>query len=127
MGQGSTHLDSTEQLQDFAIPLWEYNREKHIWSQKQQGIDYGKSDWDRFRVVTYNLWISDKFQPMRFRGLCDILSKSKAQVIGLQEGLFFLLISITERTLVYLFSNTKNSSRTCGTTICSRTILCIRY
>jgi hypothetical protein len=102
MGQTFTQLDRRNQPQELVIPLWEYNKGRQIWSQKQQGTDYRKNNWDRFRVITYNLWFSDEFQPMRFSGLCDILYKSDAQIIGLQEGCFFLLIFLTEITSAYI-------------------------
>ena len=39
-----------------------------------------------FRVSTYNIWFDDQYQPMRFQSLCNILSQSEAEIIGLQEG-----------------------------------------
>jgi hypothetical protein len=87
MGQQSTHSNNNNMQQEiYSIPLWGYNKEIHQWSQQQYDKDYQKNDWDRFRVVTYNIWFSDKYQPHRFNSLCDILNKSNAQIIGLQES-----------------------------------------
>ena len=44
---------------------------------------------EALRVLSYNIWFSDKYQPTRFQGLCQILQESQADVIGLQEGQFF--------------------------------------
>ncbi|CAF1116351.1 unnamed protein product [Adineta steineri] len=86
MGQGSTHLNSQMQQQETSIPLWKYDKERHGWSQKQcSTTDSSNKEWSQFRVVTYNVWFSDKYQPMRVQNLCDILNKSNAQVIALQE------------------------------------------
>lgn len=94
MGQESTHLNNNMQEEEISIPLWEYNRQKHKWLQKQFDKDYEKNSCEKFRVVTYNIWFSKNYQPMRFNALCDILNKSNAQIIGLQESLnyFYLLI-----------------------------------
>ncbi len=102
MGQQSSHSNNNMQQQESSIPLWEYNKERHGWSQKQHDKDNEKSDWDRFRVVTYNIWFSDKYQPMRFKSLCDILNNSNAQIIGLQESLFFLRIVIIQISLLFI-------------------------
>lgn len=81
--------------QESSIPLWEYSQERHGWFEKQYDKDNQKSNWDRFRVVTYNIWFSEKYQPLRFKSLCGILNRSDAQIIGLQESSFFLLLIIT--------------------------------
>ncbi len=86
MGQQSTRMSSNLNLEEFSIPLWEYNKEGHGWLRKQFDKDRPNNDWDKFRVVTYNIWFSDKYQPHRFNSLCDILNKSNAQIIGLQES-----------------------------------------
>jgi hypothetical protein len=88
MGQKSSHSNNTIQEEGFSIPLWEYSKEEHRWIQKQPDKDYKKSFSDEFRVLTYNIWFSDQYQPIRFHGLCDILNKSNAQIIGLQESSF---------------------------------------
>jgi hypothetical protein len=89
MGQNPTHLNKNNmQQQEFSIPLWEFNKERHGWSQRQYDTVGPSKNWDGFRVVTYNIWFSDKYQPMRFKSLCDILNRSNAQIIGLQESLF---------------------------------------
>ncbi|CAF3118352.1 unnamed protein product [Rotaria sp. Silwood2] len=85
MGQQSTHLNSNMHQQEFSIPLWEYNKEKQKWLQKQYDNNNQMNNWNKFRVVTYNIWFSDDYQPMRFNSLCDILNRSEAQIIGLQE------------------------------------------
>jgi len=102
MGQRPSHLNNNIIQQELSIPMWEYNKEKHGWLQKQYDKDYRKSNWDKFRVVTYNIWFSEKYQPMRFKSLCDILNKSDAQIIGLQESSFFLLIIITQISSLYI-------------------------
>ena len=79
----------------FSIPVWEYSKEKQGWMQKQPDKNGPKTNYDEFRVLTYNIWFSDKYQPMRFQGLCDILNKSEAQVIGLQESTFVCFFLIT--------------------------------
>ena len=113
MGQQSSHSHINTQQQEASIPLWEYNKEKHGWIQKQYDRDYQKNDWDRFRVVTYNIWFSEKYQPLRFNSLCDILCKSDAQIIGLQESLFlsdnnyfniFTLCLVTQNILQQLLA-----------------------
>jgi hypothetical protein len=96
MGQLATHLNNKMQQQKSSIPLWEYNKERQRWSQNQQGTHHQNINLDKFCVTTYNVWFSDKYQPMRFKSLCDILSKSDAQVIGLQESSFFLPIIIKQ-------------------------------
>ncbi|CAF3025100.1 unnamed protein product [Rotaria sp. Silwood2] len=85
MGQKSTHLDNNIQEEEFSIPLWKYNREKKRWSQKQLDQNNSTIHLEKFRVVTYNVWFSGEYQSMRFKSLCDILNKSQAQIIGLQE------------------------------------------
>ncbi|CAF1114629.1 unnamed protein product [Rotaria sp. Silwood1] len=85
MGQECTHIDNNMQEEEFSIPLWEYNQQSQRWSQKQPGQYNSTLHWDKFRVVTYNIWFSEDYQPIRFRSLCDILNKSQAQIIGLQE------------------------------------------
>jgi hypothetical protein len=102
MGQQSSHLNNNMSQQELSIPLWEFNKERHGWLQKQHENDHHTNDWDRFRVVTYNIWFSEKYQLLRFKGLCDILIKSDAQIIGLQESLLFLLIVITSISLLYI-------------------------
>ena len=102
MGQQSSHKNNNMSQQELSIPLWEFNKESHGWLQKQHDKDYHTNDWDRFRVITYNIWFSEKYQPLRFKSLCDILNKSDAQIIGLQESSFFLLIIITSISLPYV-------------------------
>jgi hypothetical protein len=100
--QQSTRINSNLNQEEFSIPLWKYNKETYGWSQKQYDKDRPNNDWDKFRVVTYNIWFSDKYQPMRFKSLCDILNKSNAQIIGLQESLFFFLIIIIIIRFLYI-------------------------
>ncbi|CAF0897228.1 unnamed protein product [Rotaria sordida] len=85
MGQKSTHIDNNMKKEEFSIPLWKYNKEKHEWREKQDNENNPTIYLDKFRVVTYNIWFSDEYQPMRFNSLCNILNKSQAQIIGLQE------------------------------------------
>lgn len=75
--------------QAFSIPLWRYSKEKHAWLPGQPDNSDQKSRLNEFRVLTYNVWFSLKYQPMRFQGLCDILNRSDAQIIGLQESSCF--------------------------------------
>jgi hypothetical protein len=89
MSQLSTRMGNIMQQQELSIPLWAYNTEKHEWIPKQHDREHQKNDWNRFRVVSYNVWFSEEYQPMRFQSLCDILNKSDAQIIGLQESSFF--------------------------------------
>jgi len=102
MGQQSIQSNKNMLQQELSIPLWEYNQERHGWLRRQHDTDHQKSEWNRFRVVTYNIWFSEKYQPMRFQSLFDILNKSDAQIIGLQESSFFLLIVIIQISLLYL-------------------------
>ncbi|CAF1492393.1 unnamed protein product [Rotaria sordida] len=85
MGQGCTHMNSGMQEEEFSIPLWEYNKERQRWLQKQPDQNNQTIYWEKFRVITYNIWFSENYQPIRFNSLCDILNKSQAQIIGLQE------------------------------------------
>jgi endonuclease/exonuclease/phosphatase family metal-dependent hydrolase len=89
MGQQASQANNNMEQEAFSIPFWEYNREAHGWIQKQPDKYYQKNHWDGFRVLTYNIWFSDKYQPMRFKGLCDILNRSDAHIIGLQESSYF--------------------------------------
>ncbi|UJR13368.1 hypothetical protein I4U23_000385 [Adineta vaga] len=73
------------QGQERPLPLWEFNKEKHGWSQRQYDTIGPKNDWKQFRVLSYNIWFAEQYQPMRFKSLCDILNRSDAQIIGLQE------------------------------------------
>ncbi|CAF1272631.1 unnamed protein product [Rotaria sordida] len=79
------HTDNKNYEEEFAIPLWEYNNERYTWSQKPHYQNKSTSHWKNFRVLTYNIWFSKNYQPMRFNSLCDILNKSEAQIISLQE------------------------------------------
>jgi hypothetical protein len=88
MGQKSSHSSKTTQQGVFSIPLWEYSKIGRGWTHKQSGKDHQQSYCDEFRVLTYNIWFANQYQPMRFQGLCDILSKSDAHIIGLQESSF---------------------------------------
>ena len=89
ISQQSTRTTSKMQHDELSIPLWQYNTEKYGWAQKQYDSGDPKYDWDRFRVVTYNIWFDNIYQPIRFNSLCDILNKSNAQIIGLQESSCF--------------------------------------
>jgi antibiotic biosynthesis monooxygenase (ABM) superfamily enzyme len=103
MGQQSSRSNNNNmQQQVFSIPLWEYSKERQGWIQKQSDNNYQTNNWDGFRVLTYNIWFSDKYQPMRFKGLCDILNKSEAHIIGLQESLFPSSIRILKLDLIYI-------------------------
>ncbi len=102
MGQKFSHINNNMSQQELSIPLWEFNKERHAWLRKQHDKDCHTNDCDSFRVVTYNIWFSEKYQPLRFQGLCDILNKSDAQIIGLQESSLFLLIIITSISLLYI-------------------------
>ncbi|CAF0895085.1 unnamed protein product [Adineta ricciae] len=85
MGQQSAHHSSKMQQQEWTLPLWQYRKEKHEWSERQYDTGTPRNIWNQFRVVTYNIWFSEQYQPMRFQSLCDILHRSDAQIIGLQE------------------------------------------
>ncbi|CAF3418826.1 unnamed protein product [Rotaria sp. Silwood2] len=78
-------MNNKKNKEDFSIPLWEYNNQTYAWSQKSPYQNKTTIEWKYFRVLTYNIWFSKNYQPMRFNGLCDILNKSQAQIIGLQE------------------------------------------
>ena len=88
MGQKSSHSRKTTHSGAFSIPVWEYSKKGQGWTQKHSGKDRQPCYCDEFRVLTYNIWFSDKYQPIRFQGLCDILNKSEAHIIGLQESWF---------------------------------------
>jgi hypothetical protein len=45
LGQQSSSWNNNVLQQDFPIPLWEYNKERHGWLQKQYDNGYEKSDW----------------------------------------------------------------------------------
>ncbi len=93
MGQQASHSNNNMHQGTFSIPLWEYNQQGQGWIQKQPDKEcQRKNNNDEFRVLTYNIWFSDKYQPMRFQGLCDILNKSEAHVIGLQESSFLCFV-----------------------------------
>ena len=71
----------------FSIPIWSYQSDEQKWKEKtmmnEEIHDYYPNE---FRVLTYNIWFSNEYQPIRFQGLCDILKQSQADIIGLQEG-----------------------------------------
>lgn len=69
-----------------SIPLWWYKKDQQSWIQIQPNGNQSKKAIEEFRVVTYNIWFAEKYQPMRFNSLCQILNQSKAQIIGLQES-----------------------------------------
>ena len=85
MGQQSLQSNNNMQ-QVYSIPLWAFKADKQVWIQTQAMTDQPKKRYEEFRVVTYNIWFSDKYQPTRFDNLCQILNQSKAQIIGLQES-----------------------------------------
>jgi hypothetical protein len=99
MGQKSSQANNRVQQEALSIPLWGYSKKEHRWVQKQLDKDHKKDHLDEFRVVTYNIWFSDQYQPMRFNGLCNILSKSDAHIIGLQESSFSLSVIILKLIL----------------------------
>ena len=88
MGQILGRLSTMMQQAGVSIPLWEYGKEGQGWTQRQPGKDQQENQWEEFRVVTYNIWFSDQYQPMRFNSLCEILKKSDAHIIALQESSF---------------------------------------
>ena len=76
------------------IPLWRYDDEQRQWMRHISGGHQNQSAEQALSVLTFNIWFSDRYQPMRFHGLCKILEQSHAQVIGLQEGSFSLQLVV---------------------------------
>ncbi|CAF3791537.1 unnamed protein product [Rotaria magnacalcarata] len=93
-------MDSNTKKEEFSIPLWEYNKQKHEWTLKQHGQNNRTHTWENFRVVSYNIWFSEDYQPTRFNSLCDILNKSQAQIIGLQEMTKNILQQLSAQSFV---------------------------
>ena len=71
---------------EHSLPVWEYNPLEQRWKNKIFTKQHHATDTNEFRVLTYNVWFSQMHQGIRFEGLCDILNKSQADIIGLQEG-----------------------------------------
>lgn len=68
------------------IPLWGYSAKKRKWREVAKVDTIPENSSNDFRVLTYNVWFSNEYQPMRFQGLCNVLEKSEAQITGLQES-----------------------------------------
>lgn len=101
MGQQQSNISDHRLIQQQStIPLWEYDEQKHAWKPKESKKYSSGCSWEKFRVLTYNIWFSDKYQPMRFQSLCDILSKSNAQIIGLQEMTKHVLQQLLEQPFI---------------------------
>ncbi|CAM2697093.1 unnamed protein product [Rotaria socialis] len=100
MDQGSSNRDSNAKKEEFSIPLWEYNKQKREWAPKQRGQNSQTHTCENFRVVSYNIWFSEDYQPTRFNSLCDILNKSQAQIIGLQEMTKNILQQLSAQSFV---------------------------
>ena len=94
MGQRSSQAKTTIIEDKTSITLWEYNHDKRQWREKVLTKESNGNQVGEFRVSTYNIWFNNQYQPMRFQSLCNILSQSEAEVIGLQEGKFILDRSI---------------------------------
>lgn len=101
MGQQSIQSNSSMQQQVYSLPMWTFKKDKQIWIQTQGITDQPKKCYEQIRVVTYNIWFSDKYQPMRFENLCQILNQSQAQIIGLQESNFIISLN---SSLMFFFS-----------------------
>ena len=84
------------------IPLWKYSDERSQWTQHISGGHHNGDVEPALSVLTFNIWFSDRYQPMRFHGLCKILEQSRAQVIGLQEGLLPLHLPMNSQLLLSL-------------------------
>ena len=90
MGQQAIQSNQNVHPQVYSIPLWWYKKDQQSWIQIQPNGNQSKKIIEEFRVVTYNIWFSEKYQPMRFESLCQILNQSNAQIIGLQESTNYL-------------------------------------
>lgn len=75
--------------EESSIPLWTYCSDQKQWKQKTISMTFypTENETEALRVLTYNIWFSNEYQPLRFQGLCHILNHSAADVIGLQEGM----------------------------------------
>ena len=102
MGQECNQGMRTMPQEVYSIPLWKYNEQSQVWSSERSDQKQSTVRWDKFSVVTYNIWFAKDYQSLRFDGLCDILNKSQAQIIGLQESVyhcFSLLIKIRKNKI----------------------------
>lgn len=86
MGQQASQANQNVPQQVYSIPFWWYKKDQQTWIPIQSNANSSTKLIDEFRVVTYNIWFADKYQPMRFHSLCEILNQSQAQIIGLQES-----------------------------------------
>lgn len=80
---------SSSQRTDMTTPLWTFHRESQRWMEKQFTSGDERISRQALRLLSYNIWFSNKYQARRFQGLCQILDESHTDVIGLQEGQFF--------------------------------------
>lgn len=71
---------------EIVIPLWNYDGNRKRWQETRINNQFHGDPISEFQVLTYNVWFANKYQPMRFENLCDVLNKSQAHVIGLQES-----------------------------------------
>lgn len=70
------------------MSVWHYDTIVRKWSSiDPSALPYGRPQNQRsLRVVTYNIWLDRRHQPLRFQHLSAILQRSEAQIICLQES-----------------------------------------